>query len=65
MCPPTYFDVEYSINPWMDVSDKVDHDLAMTQWTDLIELLKSLGDTISVVEAQPGLPDMTDRKSVV
>ncbi|MGH3537454.1 MAG: dimethylarginine dimethylaminohydrolase family protein [Pseudonocardiaceae bacterium] len=59
MCPPTYFDIEYSINPWMDVNDKVDHDLAMTQWTDLVELLESLGDTISIVEAQPGLPDMT------
>jgi N-dimethylarginine dimethylaminohydrolase len=59
MCPPTYFDVEYSINPWMDVTDKVDHDLAMSQWTDLVELLESLGDTISIVEARPGLPDMT------
>lgn len=59
MCPPTYFDIEYSINPWMDVNDKVDHDLAMIQWTDLVELLESLGDTISIVEAQPGLPDMT------
>jgi N-dimethylarginine dimethylaminohydrolase len=43
----------------MDVNDKVDHDLAMTQWTDFVELLKSLGQTVSVVEAQPGLPDMT------
>jgi len=59
MCPPTYFDIEYSINPWMDVNNKVDKQLAWVQWNDLIRILNELGDTIHVVEALPGLPDMT------
>jgi N-dimethylarginine dimethylaminohydrolase len=59
MCPPTYFDVEYSINPWMDTANRVDRGLAFEQWHALVEVLEGLGDEISVVEAAPGLPDMT------
>ena len=59
MCPPTYFDVEYSINPWMDVANAVDVGLAHEQWHALVELLEALGDVIHVVDAAPGLPDMT------
>lgn len=59
MCPPTYFDVEYSINPWMDPGNRVDRELAFTQWHELIGTLRDLGDTIHVVDAAPGLPDMT------
>ena len=33
MCPPTYFDVTYCINPWMDVNTAVDTNLAMRQWS--------------------------------
>jgi hypothetical protein len=29
MCPPTYFDVTYSINPWMDPNGHSDHGLAL------------------------------------
>jgi hypothetical protein len=32
MCPPAYFDVSYSINPWMDVTKPVDAALAYGQW---------------------------------
>jgi N-dimethylarginine dimethylaminohydrolase len=59
MCPPTYFDVEYSINPWMDVNNPVDRDLALEQWWRLHDLLIDLGDKIDIVDAVPGLPDMT------
>lgn len=59
MCPPTYFDVAYSINPWMDTSVPVDKGLAHEQWWHLHDLLVSLGDTIHVVDAAPGLLDMT------
>jgi N-dimethylarginine dimethylaminohydrolase len=59
MCPPTYLDIEYSINPWMDVSNKVDKALAFHQWNELIRTLTDCGDTLHFVEAAPGLPDMT------
>jgi N-dimethylarginine dimethylaminohydrolase len=32
MCPPEYFAVDYAINPWMDVADPVDRELAVKQW---------------------------------
>jgi N-dimethylarginine dimethylaminohydrolase len=59
MCPPTYFDIEYSINPWMDVNNKVDHELAHQQWNDFVDTLRELGDEIEFIEPAPGLPDMT------
>ena len=32
MCRPTYFAVDYAINPWMDPTAPVDTDLAIRQW---------------------------------
>lgn len=59
MCPPTYLDIEYSINPWMDLSTKVDKELAFHQWSQFIQILTELGDNLHFVEAAEGLPDMT------
>lgn len=58
MCPPTYFDVHYAINPWMDVSIPVDHDLAVRQWTRLVETYRELGHQVELIDPVPGLPDM-------
>ncbi|GAA0504957.1 amidinotransferase [Saccharopolyspora subtropica] len=58
MCPPKYFTVEYSINPWMDPGTPVDVDRAMAQWTELKNTYERLGHTVEVIEPQPGLPDM-------
>ncbi|CAH2904556.1 MAG: NG,NG-dimethylarginine dimethylaminohydrolase 1 (EC [uncultured Paraburkholderia sp.] len=59
LCPPSYFDVIYSINPWMDVNIPVDKPLADRQWTAFAETLRELGETVLTIDAQPGLPDMT------
>ncbi|MER5394123.1 dimethylargininase [Saccharopolyspora sp. NPDC002686] len=58
MCPPKYFTVEYSINPWMDPGTPVDADRAMIQWDELKRTYERLGHTVDVIEPQPGLPDM-------
>lgn len=58
MCPPEYFTVEYSINPWMDPATPVDAGLAMAQWEELRATYERLGHTVEVIEPQPGLPDM-------
>ncbi|MHA6801397.1 dimethylargininase [Bounagaea algeriensis] len=59
MCPPTYFTVQYSINPWMDPeSSPVDPDLALQQWTALRRHYERLGHTVHTVRPVPGLPDM-------
>ncbi len=58
MCRPTYFDVEYTINPWMDLTTPVDTDLAIAQWERLRGLYTELGHTVELISPRPGLPDM-------
>jgi N-dimethylarginine dimethylaminohydrolase len=58
MCPPTYFDVVYSINPWMDPTKPVDTDRAMAQWETLREVYRGLCHTVELINPLPGLPDM-------
>jgi N-dimethylarginine dimethylaminohydrolase len=58
MTAPTFFAVEYAINPWMDTSNPVDTHLAMNQWESLRQTYKELGHTVELVEAVAGLPDM-------
>lgn len=59
MCRPTHFDVEYSINPWMDVARRVDRELASAQWQAVYDTLVKLGVEVGVAEPVAGLPDMT------
>jgi N-dimethylarginine dimethylaminohydrolase len=58
MCPPTYFDVVYSINPWMEPTKPTEADLAMVQWERLRGLLHGLGHRVELIAPRPGLPDM-------
>ncbi|MGO8957378.1 MAG: dimethylargininase [Streptosporangiaceae bacterium] len=58
MCPPEYFAVEYSINPWMNPDRPVDVALAMDQWERLAEAFASLGHTVHTIAPEPCLPDM-------
>jgi N-dimethylarginine dimethylaminohydrolase len=58
MCRPQYFDVTYSINPWMNPEKPTDAGTALLQWEQLRELYLSLGHTVEVVEPVEGLPDM-------
>jgi N-dimethylarginine dimethylaminohydrolase len=58
MTPPAFFTVEYAINPWMDTSTPVDADVAVAQWERLLEVYRSLGHTVELVEPVDGLPDM-------
>jgi N-dimethylarginine dimethylaminohydrolase len=59
MCPPTYFDVEYAINPWMTQGDKVDTAKAMQQWQAMKDAIETLGGAeVKLAPAIEGLPDM-------
>lgn len=58
MTPPTFFAVEYVINPWMDSSTPVDGALALAQWETLRQTYRGLGHMVELVEPIPGLPDM-------
>jgi len=59
MCPPTYFGIEYEINPWMSRGRRVDRAKAEKQWRDLYDLLAGrLGLSISLLRPRKGLPDL-------
>jgi N-dimethylarginine dimethylaminohydrolase len=58
MTAPTFFTVEYAINPWMDTSTPVDTGLAIRQWEVLRRTYESLGHTVELIEPVTGLPDM-------
>jgi N-dimethylarginine dimethylaminohydrolase len=58
MCPPRFFDVSYSINPWMDRSVPVDRSRATAQWEHLVETYEQLGHDVEIIEPLPGAPDM-------
>jgi N-dimethylarginine dimethylaminohydrolase len=58
MTPPTFFAVEYAINPWMDVSTPVDVHVAHAQWEHLYQTYLRLGHSVDLIEPVPGLPDM-------
>ncbi len=63
MCPPRYFAVTYSINPWMDPQAWADsgaalHASAQRQWQGLRRTLAAVGAAIEIVPPQPGLPDL-------
>jgi N-dimethylarginine dimethylaminohydrolase len=58
MTAPTFFTVEYAINPWMDTSTPVDTNLAVRQWDDLLSTYRALGHTVELVDPVAGLPDM-------
>jgi ornithine--oxo-acid transaminase len=58
MCPPGYFDVVYSINPWMNTAIPVDRGRARAQWDALVAALEEAGAGVRTLAPQPGLPDM-------
>lgn len=59
MCPPTHFDVEYEINPWMHCDNRVDHARALAQWQALYEIYtQHLNWEVQLLEPEAHLPDL-------
>ena len=57
LCPPEYFDIEYSINPWMHIEDKVNRNDVFDEYTALKKLYSKLGVTYDELQPTKGLPD--------
>ncbi len=58
MCPPTYYEVDYVINPWMEGNlHRASRERARIQWQGLHDVLASRA-TVDLIEPQPGLPDL-------
>jgi N-dimethylarginine dimethylaminohydrolase len=58
MCPPTYFDVRYVINPWMTPEPPVDRRRALAQWSALVSSYRAHGHQVDLLEPVEGLPDL-------
>ena len=59
MCPPTYFGIEYEINPWMRRENAIDWSRAQEQWRGLHRVFLDLGVRVELVEQRPDVPDTT------
>jgi len=58
MCPPTLYDVNYVINPWMAGNvNRSSREHATKQWNALHSALGKIADVL-LVQPQPGSPDM-------
>ena len=59
MCAPTYFDIEYEINPWMHVAEQPSDLTAEQQWQKLYDIYtKQLGWNVQLIDPVNHLPDM-------
>ena len=59
MCKPSYYGIEYEINPWMSRRRPADPERAARQWYDLYRALtEGAGATVELMEPVPGLPDL-------
>ncbi|MEK7571339.1 MAG: arginine deiminase family protein [Patescibacteria group bacterium] len=57
VCRPTYFSVDYVINPWMKPGT-ADTEVAMKQWKHLVQVYKKLGIEVNTIEQGEDVPDM-------
>ncbi len=57
LCRPTYYRVDYEINPWMK-KGLVDRDKALHQWETLVQTLEALNIQADTVEQHEDYPDM-------
>jgi N-dimethylarginine dimethylaminohydrolase len=59
VCPPDYFSIDYEINPWMRLSNRVQPAQARLQWQGLMTALEQqVGARLERMEPVAGLPDM-------
>ncbi len=59
VCPPDFFGIEYEINPWMRLSNRVDHERAVSQWDTLMGIFEQdVGVVLERMTPVPGLPDL-------
>jgi N-dimethylarginine dimethylaminohydrolase len=57
LCAPDFFDVVYSINPWMQ-GQKVDKRAAVEQWEKMKNAIQEWGVRVELITQRKNLPDM-------
>ena len=57
LCPPVYYDIEYSINPWMHIEEKVNKKDVLSEYKELKKLYDKLQIPYDELTPTNGLPD--------
>lgn len=57
LCPPTFYDIEYEINPWMNISNKVNRKQAFEEYNLLKQCYQKIGVNFYELTPTQGLPD--------
>ena len=58
VCNPSFYSLEYEINPWMDTSNKPDQLVSEKQWNLLHDTLSRCGAELVYINSEPEVPDM-------
>jgi N-dimethylarginine dimethylaminohydrolase len=58
VCKPTHFNIDYEINPWMDLNLGVEGEIAANQWHRMCDRLIKAGANLRYIEPERGYPDM-------
>lgn len=58
MCRPLFYDIEYIINPWMNLSNQPDQKKTFLQWERLYNKYIELGVEVKIIDQVKHLPDM-------
>ena len=59
LCPPTFLELKYEINPWMDTSQPFSRARAREQWDGLVEIFRKLApERVHIVPPREGLVEL-------
>lgn len=58
VCPPSYYKIAYSINPWMNTEVKIQKSKVKSTYQKLKVLYEKLGAEVLEIKPDPDLPDM-------
>jgi N-dimethylarginine dimethylaminohydrolase len=58
VCDPSFYQINYEINPWMNVKKKANESLALNQWNNLTLVIQSLGVKLLKMPPVQKLPDI-------
>ena len=58
VCNPSFYSLEYEINPWMDTNNKPDQLVSEKQWNLLHDTLSRCGAELVYINSEPEVPDM-------
>ncbi len=58
VCRPTFYSINYQINPWMSISNQVAKNTCVEQWSNLTDRLEEFGAEVIQIKPRQELPDM-------